>query len=499
MTPLRTRARDAIRDAWAARRRGGRPPRDRAGRRRCRRSRSSARRTRTTATSPRASRSSSRDRTAARRSRSRRPSRPSCVPRDAALFASVDVARAGLRQPALRRRAARGARRARSSAAPAAWGRVRAAQPERIDVEFVSANPTGPLHIGNARGAFVGDLLSRVLEAAGHEPTREYYFNDFGAQVRNLGASVVAIRAGARGPRGRLPRRLRPRPRSRPLPPELADEADRDPEAADVDRRPLGVRAGPHRHRGQPRSPRRPFRRLEDGELAPHRGLGRPRGRSAARSRLRLRGGRRDLVPLDRVRRRQGPRHPQVQRRRDLLRGRPRLRHREVQPRLRPPDLHLGRRPPRDGRAAPERGRGDGLRPDGRRGDAHGVGALRARRRRGLDEQARRRLHHARRAACRDRRRRGPLVLRLARAVDRHRFRHRAGQAPVERQPGLLRPVRARPDRIDRAQGRRGGLRASAARPRLAGRGAGGGARARPRPASRRWSRTQRSPARPRA
>jgi arginyl-tRNA synthetase len=81
-------------------------------------------------------------------------------------------------------------------AAPDAWGRVRAGRPRRVNVEFVSANPTGPLHIGNARGAFVGDLLCRVLEAAGHEVTREYYFNDFGAQVRNLGASVLAIRQG---------------------------------------------------------------------------------------------------------------------------------------------------------------------------------------------------------------------------------------------------------------------------------------------------------------
>jgi arginyl-tRNA synthetase len=79
---------------------------------------------------------------------------------------------------------------------PGAWGRVRAAHPRRVNVEFVSANPTGPLHIGNARGAFVGDLLCRVLEAAGHTVTREYYFNDFGAQVRNLGGSVVAIRRG---------------------------------------------------------------------------------------------------------------------------------------------------------------------------------------------------------------------------------------------------------------------------------------------------------------
>jgi len=55
---------------------------------------------------------------------------------------------------------------------PATWGRVAAAKPEHINVEFVSANPTGPLHIGNARGAFAGDLLCRVLTAAGHSVVR---------------------------------------------------------------------------------------------------------------------------------------------------------------------------------------------------------------------------------------------------------------------------------------------------------------------------------------
>jgi arginyl-tRNA synthetase len=77
---------------------------------------------------------------------------------------------------------------------PATWGHVRAAHLEHINVEFVSANPTGPLHIGNARGAFTGDLLCRVFAAAGHQVEREYYFNDFGSQVKNLGASVLAIR-----------------------------------------------------------------------------------------------------------------------------------------------------------------------------------------------------------------------------------------------------------------------------------------------------------------
>ncbi len=80
--------------------------------------------------------------------------------------------------------------------AGADFGRARTSAPRRINVEFVSANPTGPLTIGNARGAFVGDLLARVLEAVGHEVTREYYFNDAGAQVRNLGLSVLARRDG---------------------------------------------------------------------------------------------------------------------------------------------------------------------------------------------------------------------------------------------------------------------------------------------------------------
>ncbi len=78
----------------------------------------------------------------------------------------------------------------------AAFGRVRVAEPRHLDVEFVSANPTGPLTVGNARGAFVGDLLCRVLEAGGHTVTREYYFNDSGRQVRVLGASVSARRLG---------------------------------------------------------------------------------------------------------------------------------------------------------------------------------------------------------------------------------------------------------------------------------------------------------------
>ena len=116
--------------------------------------------------------------------------------------------------------------------APADWGRVEPVRPRSVNVEFVSANPTGPLHIGNARGAFVGDLLSRLLEAGGQTVTREYYFNDFGMQVRNLGRSVVAIRRGEPVPddgyHGDYVRDL-----AREVPPEVAAQADAG-DAADV-------------------------------------------------------------------------------------------------------------------------------------------------------------------------------------------------------------------------------------------------------------------------
>ena len=83
-----------------------------------------------------------------------------------------------------------------AQAAGDAFGRVVQDTPRHYNVEFVSANPTGPLHVGNARGAFVGDLLCRVLEGAGHRVTREYYFNDAGLQIRNLGVSVIARKLG---------------------------------------------------------------------------------------------------------------------------------------------------------------------------------------------------------------------------------------------------------------------------------------------------------------
>jgi len=63
---------------------------------------------------------------------------------------------------------------------------------EPVNVEFVSANPTGPLHIGHGRGGAVGDCLCRLLDAAGYDVTREFYYNDAGQQIANLALSVQA-------------------------------------------------------------------------------------------------------------------------------------------------------------------------------------------------------------------------------------------------------------------------------------------------------------------
>lgn len=70
----------------------------------------------------------------------------------------------------------------------------------RVNLEFVSANPTGPIHLGGTRWAAVGDALGRVLEASGAEVTREYYFNDHGAQIDRFSRSLAAAAKGAPTP-----------------------------------------------------------------------------------------------------------------------------------------------------------------------------------------------------------------------------------------------------------------------------------------------------------
>ena len=72
------------------------------------------------------------------------------------------------------------------------YGSINLGQGKRVQIEFVSANPTGPLHVGAGRNAALGDSLANVLVAAGYEVEREYYLNDAGSQIGILGASVFA-------------------------------------------------------------------------------------------------------------------------------------------------------------------------------------------------------------------------------------------------------------------------------------------------------------------
>jgi arginyl-tRNA synthetase len=81
-----------------------------------------------------------------------------------------------------------------------AYGRNEAEAGHRVNLEFVSANPTGPLHIGGVRWAAVGDSLARILQAAGAQVTREYYFNDHGAQIDRFARSLVARARGQEAP-----------------------------------------------------------------------------------------------------------------------------------------------------------------------------------------------------------------------------------------------------------------------------------------------------------
>ena len=72
------------------------------------------------------------------------------------------------------------------------YGRSSYGQGKKVLVEFVSANPTGPMHIGNARGGALGDGLASVLSWAGYEVSREFYINDAGNQIEKFGRSLEA-------------------------------------------------------------------------------------------------------------------------------------------------------------------------------------------------------------------------------------------------------------------------------------------------------------------
>ena len=204
----------------------------------------------------------------------------------------------------------------------------------KINIEFVSVNPTGPLHVGHARYASMGDALCRLFAFAGHDVTREFYVNDFGTQMTKFGQSLAARYAQRLGIEMPVPDDGYQGDYLLEVADRLIDEVgDRYREAvaaaapdvgAGAVRRGrrdqgLGPRRDPRPFRVDPRAPARALRRVDERGLALRRRCGAPRLRrrgrqGAARARRRrraLRRRRRGVAAHDRLRRRQGPRaHP---------------------------------------------------------------------------------------------------------------------------------------------------------------------------------------------
>ncbi|MDR6913028.1 arginyl-tRNA synthetase [Rhodococcus fascians] len=116
-----------------------------------------------------------------------------------AAIASADVAGPGFLNIRLAA-AAQGEIVARVLAAGAEFGNGSSMAGKKVNLEFVSANPTGPVHLGGTRWAAVGDALGRILIAHGAEVTREYYFNDHGAQIDRFSRSLIAAAKGEPAP-----------------------------------------------------------------------------------------------------------------------------------------------------------------------------------------------------------------------------------------------------------------------------------------------------------
>lgn len=120
------------------------------------------------------------------------------------------------------------------------YGRSNLGQGGSVQVEFVSANPTGPLHVGHGRGAAIGDALARILEATGHRVQREYYINDAGTQVETLGRSVFLRYKQLLGRRVELPETCYQGDYIRVLAREMKDDyADSYVDAAEEDALPV--------------------------------------------------------------------------------------------------------------------------------------------------------------------------------------------------------------------------------------------------------------------
>ena len=231
------------------------------------------------------------------------------------------------------------------------FGKAKSANKEKVQVEFVSANPTGPLHVGHGRQAALGDAIAALLEAQGHAVTREFYYNDAGAQIDKLALVGAGAREGAQARPARLARgrlcaastsktsarevRRPERPRCRSANRAVAylrKEQDADLQA-------FGVKFDVYYLESS---------LYTDGKVD-------ATVKALTRQRQDLREGRRAVAAHHRLRRRQGPRGAQVRRQLHLLRAGRRLPRHEVGARLPQGDQRAGHRSPQHGDARARR------------------------------------------------------------------------------------------------------------------------------------------------
>ena len=144
--------------------------------------------------------------------------------RDDPMIGTVEIAGPGFINLTLKPNAWAGALRDAIKAG-ANYGRSSAGKGEKVNVEYVSANPTGPMHVGHCRGAVFGDALATLLSVAGYDVTREYYINDAGAQVDVLARSAFLRYREALGEKiGEIPEGLYPGDYLKPVGAALAKE-----------------------------------------------------------------------------------------------------------------------------------------------------------------------------------------------------------------------------------------------------------------------------------
>ena len=258
---------------------------------------------------------------------------------------AVDIAGPGFLNITVDAAAAGALAKAIVEAGPA-YGTNTALAGHTVNMEFVSANPTGPLHIGHTRWAALGDSIARVLRASGADVTAEYYINDAGSQMNVFAQLRVRPAARPGRARGRLPGPVHrgPRPRGAHRAPGHPRTHRSGGPAGDPGRRLQGADAG---HQADAGRVRRRLRCLLLRAGTPRRRRDRRRRRPPARTGPRLRRRRRGLAAHHRLRRRQGPRDDPRERRADVLRRRRRLLPVQEGPRLHREDLPARRRPPR--------------------------------------------------------------------------------------------------------------------------------------------------------